>query len=56
MRLEALGASHNPAVQRMLHARFNGDNDGLIHLVADHLTLAQLASAAGGDCLGSCLF
>src|ERR1700761_110475 len=44
--LVLLRAAHNLAVLRVLHAVFHGDDDGLVHLVADHETLTGLPVAA----------
>src|SRR5690606_1705622 len=38
--------AHDLAVQRVLHAVFDLDNDGLVHLVADHVAAASLTVAA----------
>src|SRR5580693_8678686 len=44
--LVLLGTAQNLAVLRVLHAVFHEDNDCLVHLVADHKALADLAVAA----------
>src|SRR6478735_3310780 len=44
--LELAGATQDLAVQRVLDAVLNGDDDGLLHLVADHETLTDLAVRA----------
>src|SRR5690606_34166347 len=58
--LALLGAANDLAVQRVLHAVFDLNDDGLVHLVADDVTALRLAVAADecgvvGDscCLGS---
>src|SRR5947207_437392 len=37
--------AHSPAVQRMAYQVLDGDDDGLLHLVAHHLALVNLADA-----------
>src|ERR1700760_2049200 len=44
--LVLLGTAEDLAVLGVLHAVFHGDDDGLVHLVADHETLAGLPVAA----------
>src|SRR3954451_16275324 len=46
VRLVLLRAPDGLAVQRVLHAVLDGDDDGLVHLVADDKALARLAVAA----------
>src|SRR5215469_11406231 len=49
--LVLLGTAHDFAVLGVLHAVFHGDDNGLVHLVADHETLTGLAVATGrGGC------
>lgn len=45
--LELVRTADDLAVQGVLDAVLDGDDDGLVHLVADHQTLAGLAEAAG---------
>src|SRR5690606_14914835 len=45
VRLELAGAADDLAVQRVLDPVLDGDDDGLVHLVADHEALAGLAPA-----------
>lgn len=58
VRLELVGTADDLAVQRVLDAVLDGDDDGLVHLVADDETLAGLAEAArllvrrGGAAIG----
>src|SRR5579859_4909321 len=49
--LVLLGTAQNLAVLRVLHAVFHGDDDGLVHLVADHVALAGLPVTARLDSL-----
>src|ERR1700733_9978177 len=44
--LVLLGTAHDFAVLGVLHAVFDGDDDGLVHLVAHHETLAGLPVTA----------
>src|SRR5919198_4138353 len=46
VRLELVGTSDDLAVQRVLDAVLDGDDDGLFHLVADDQTLPGLAETA----------
>src|SRR5436309_266269 len=46
VRLELAGAPHDLAVERVLDAVLDQDDDGLVHLVADHQALADLAGGA----------
>ena len=46
MRLDLVALAHDLAVEGMLDAVLNLDNDGLIHLVADDKALAGLAVVA----------
>src|SRR5512139_624679 len=48
VRLELAGAPHDLAVQRVLHSVLDGDDDGLLHLVADHQALTNLAGRTLG--------
>jgi hypothetical protein len=41
--LELAGTTENLAVEGVLDAVLDLDDDGLVHLVADHETLAHLA-------------
>src|SRR3954470_4850140 len=50
VRLVLLRAPDRLAVQRVLHAVLDGDDDGLVHLVADHEALADLAVAPLDRC------
>src|SRR5690242_13984186 len=45
VRLELAGAAQGLLVQRVLHAVLDGDDDGLVHLVADDEALTGLAEA-----------
>src|SRR5215467_5421262 len=45
--LVLLGTAHDLAVLGVLHAVFHGDDNRLVHLVADHETLTGLAVATG---------
>src|SRR3712207_712047 len=45
VRLELVGAAQGLLVQRVLHAVLDSDDDGLVHLVADHQALTDLAEA-----------
>src|SRR6476619_6574819 len=47
VRLELAGAPQDLAVQRVLHPVLDGDDHGLLHLVADHQTLTDLAVGTG---------
>src|SRR5437763_4303311 len=42
VRLQLAGTAHHLAVQRMLHLVLDRDDDGLLHLVADHVALTDL--------------
>src|SRR5690242_7021492 len=42
VRLELLGATHDLAVEGVLDAVLDGDDHGLLHLVADHQALTDL--------------
>src|SRR5690242_5882282 len=44
--LQLARAAQDLAVERVLHPVLDGDDDGLLHLVADHETLADLAVRA----------
>src|SRR5690606_12372300 len=46
--LALLGAADDLAVQRVLHAVLDLDDDGLVHVVADDVAAQRLAVAAGG--------
>src|SRR5690606_25577468 len=46
--LALLGAADDLAVQRVLHAVFDLDDDGLVHLVADDVATLRLAVTACG--------
>src|SRR5205814_3922255 len=46
VRLQLAGTAHHLAVQRMLHLVLDRHDDGLLHLVADHVALADLAAVA----------
>src|SRR4029077_20569274 len=48
MRLVLLRAADDLAVLGVLHPVLDHDHDGLVHLVADHVTLADLAVAPAG--------
>src|SRR3954468_8607090 len=43
VRLELAGATHDLAVETVLHAVLHEDHHGLVHLVADHEARADLA-------------
>src|SRR5690606_11263555 len=45
VRLQLAGAAHDLAVQRVLDPVLDLDHHGLVHLVADHDALADLAAA-----------
>src|SRR3954463_8652510 len=47
VRLELVRTADDLAVQRVLDTVLDGDDDGLVHLVADDETLTGLAEAAG---------
>src|SRR3954447_20600244 len=53
VRLELAGAAQDLAVQPVLDAVLDGDDHGLVHLVADHQALASLAvrTGSGDRCL-----
>ena len=46
VRLQLVGTADDLAVQRVLDAVLDGDDDGLVHLVADHEAFAGLTVAA----------
>src|SRR5262249_49384294 len=46
VRLQLAGSPHHLAVQRMLHLVLDRDDNGLVHLVADHQALTHLAAGA----------
>src|SRR5829696_4526409 len=46
VRLEPAGLTYHLAVEAVLDAVFDRDNDRLVHLVADHVALADFASPA----------
>src|SRR6266702_7056633 len=46
VRLQLAGTAHHLAVQRMLHLVLDRHHDGLLHLVADHVALTDLAAVA----------
>src|SRR5690348_2035276 len=48
VRLELRRTPHDLAVQRVLHAVLDGHDHGLVHLVADHEALADLATGPLG--------
>jgi hypothetical protein len=48
VRLELVGTADDLAVQRVLDAVLDSDDDGLVHLVADDQTLTGLAETARG--------
>src|SRR3954451_5176292 len=48
VRLQLARAANDLAVEAVLHAVLDLDDDGLVHLVADHEALADLAVAAAG--------
>src|SRR5919107_4298578 len=52
VRLQLAGAAQDLAVQRVLDAVLDGDDHGLLHLVADHQALTHLAGRAGPGVLG----
>src|SRR3954471_10830210 len=47
--LQLAGATDDLAVEAVLHAVLDLDDDGLVHLVADHEALADLAVATAGQ-------
>src|SRR4051812_25805067 len=47
VRLQLAGTADDLAVQRVLDAVLDLDDDGLLHLVADHVSLAHLALGPG---------
>src|SRR5215475_10485215 len=49
VRLELARSPHDLAVERVLDPILDGHDDGLVHLVAHHETLAYLAKAAAGS-------
>src|SRR5215212_2015262 len=49
VRLQLARAPDDLAVETVLHAVLDLDHDGLVHLVADHEALADLAVAATGQ-------
>src|SRR5664279_645934 len=51
VRLELAGTTNDLAVERVLDPVLDGDDHGLIHLVADHEPLAGLAVRRAGGCL-----
>src|SRR6185437_8778032 len=46
VRLQLAGTAHDLAVQRVLDAVLDRHHDGLVHLVADHQALTDLAAVA----------
>src|SRR5450759_2390252 len=48
MNLEPLSAPHDLAVQRVLDAVLNSDDDGLVHLVGHDQALTDLAARPSG--------
>src|SRR6266511_72351 len=53
VRLQLAGPAHHLAVQRVLHLVLDRHDDGLLHLVADHVALADLTPVALVACFAA---